>query len=413
MRATTRRAAIALVLLLQGCKGTSTGSTGGNSVGAAPISGVPEAGTQDTKVVYIADPTLNNMNAASVKIPARWVFQGMLFQGGTCTPIPNPVYRASSPDGLSYVEALPLMGWKWISGPLSNYAAKDDCLQIQSPMSAQQFLRYIAPMLNANYVQDEPVPQQLVAQAQQNLRAASGGGGNSQTTRELARAIVTLNNGTFTLQGRLGTMVDCTATVFPGQKSYLRGIADTPSSTVNKCTAAVYLYAAPQNQYADMIATWDTPGMGATELADWAQAWVHRNQQQTMKTINQISAQGEKNRDAIREQYQHNMEVQQRMHEQFLQSMQESTNRSMQRVSASMASRSATTSDIVDYALDRRTIVDQTTGGLVHVPNQAAVVWSNSQGQTFTSEDPTADPRGILPGNWSQQNFTHGNGAPM
>jgi hypothetical protein len=406
MRATTRLAAIALVLLLQGCKGASSATNAEGAGGAA-------SSAHGTKTDYITDPTLNNMNAASVTLPARWAFQGMLFQGGSCNPIPTPVYRATSPDGLSYVEELPLMGWKWIAGPLSQYAGRDDCLQISGPMSAQNFLRFIAPLLNTDYLQDEPVPAELKQLAERNLQSAGSNGGNARTSRELARAIVTLRNGSFTLRARLGAMVDCTATFFPGMKSYLRGIADTPGSTVNKCMAKVYLYAAPEKQYEALIRTWDAPGMGATELADWAQAWVHRNQMITAGIIHDISVKSEQSRQAIHDQYQHNMEVQQQMHEKFLHSMQDATARSMDRARIGMENRATMTSDVVDYALDRRTTVDHVTGELVRTPNQATVVWGNTQGDIFSSKDPTADPRGILPGDWSQQNFTHGNGAPM
>ena len=410
MQATTRLAAIAAISLLIGCKGTQTTADAASGEGGYSPASVSSSAT---KTVYITDPTLDNRNAASVMLPARWVFQGMLFQGGTCAPIPTPVFRATSPDGLSYVEALPLMAWKWSSGPLSKYATRDDCLQIGGPLSAQQFLRYIAPTLGAQYVRDEPVPAELNDKAQQALRSAGASAGNSHTTRELARAIVSLKNGTFSIRGRLGAMVDCTSTTFPGQKSYLRGIADTPSSTVNKCMAKVYLYAAPENQYAAMIGAWEKPGMGATQLADWAQAWVHRNQAQTAGMLHDMEIQSERSRQAIHDQYQHNIEVSQRMHQQFLQSMQAGTDASMQRTANAMQQRSTMTSDIVDYALDRRTTVDQTTGELVHTPNQATVVWGNTQGDIFSSKNPNADPRNILPGDWSQQNFSHGNGAPM
>lgn len=224
---------------------------------------------------------------------------------------------------------------------------------------------------------------------------------NSGPAQDVDPIFVSLKNGTFTLKARLGTMVDCTATFFPAQKSYLRGIADVPASTTNKCIARVFLYAAPETQYASMIRTWEASGMGATELLEWAQAWVQRNQRQTANSIAQMSRQAEQTREAIREQYQHNMEVSQEMHRQFMESMQAGTDASMNRTGLAMRARATTTSDIVDYALDRRTTVNQVTGELGKTPNQANVVWGNNQGDIFTSKNPLADPRGVLPGDWS------------
>src|SRR5450432_1890354 len=42
------------------------------------------AGSEETRVEYITDPSMNNMNAVSVTVPAKWHFQGVLFQGGQC-----------------------------------------------------------------------------------------------------------------------------------------------------------------------------------------------------------------------------------------------------------------------------------------------------------------------------------------
>jgi hypothetical protein len=61
---------------------------------------------------YITDPSLNNMNAFSVTIPAKWHFRGVLYEGGKCVPTPFGVFRASSPDGLSSMERMPALGWR-------------------------------------------------------------------------------------------------------------------------------------------------------------------------------------------------------------------------------------------------------------------------------------------------------------
>src|ERR1017187_729339 len=60
----------------------------------------------------IHDPVFN-LDAFEVTIPAKWHFQGALIQGTQCNPIPFPVFRASSPDGLTVLERLPRLDWVW------------------------------------------------------------------------------------------------------------------------------------------------------------------------------------------------------------------------------------------------------------------------------------------------------------
>ena len=56
---------------------SSVNTSTGAARGATSTSG-------GTRKEYITDPTLNNMNAFDVTIPAKWHFQGVLYQGGNC-----------------------------------------------------------------------------------------------------------------------------------------------------------------------------------------------------------------------------------------------------------------------------------------------------------------------------------------
>jgi hypothetical protein len=109
-----RLATILIALTVFGCKGpmqtasaSATDGANGGAAGASAASGSQIA----TKVAYITDPTLNNMNAVAITIPSRWKLQGTLFQPGTCNIAPTIVFRAISPDGLSMEEQEPVMGW--------------------------------------------------------------------------------------------------------------------------------------------------------------------------------------------------------------------------------------------------------------------------------------------------------------
>ena len=50
--------------------------------------------------------------------------------------------------------------------------------------------------------------------------------------------------------------------------------------------------------------------------------------------------------------------------------MQEGTNRSIANTYASMNARSTAASDMVDYSLDRQTVMDVNSGAIVKIPNQ-------------------------------------------
>lgn len=131
--------------------------------------------------------------------------------------------------------------------------------------------------------------------------------------------------------------------------------------------------------------------------------------QQTMTVINNMARQA---MQASAQQFAHDQGVRQRMHDQFLATMQRGTDLSMQRATDSMNARSTSASDWVDYALDRRTVIDPNSGQLTKISTQA-IAWSNGAGQMYVSKDAIANPNGFLPGNWTQQVYVHGNGTPQ
>ena len=417
MTANGRFATILIALTFFGCKGpieTSDAGVGGGG-------GASTASTGGTHKEYITDPSLNGMNAFSVTIPEKWHFKGVLYQGGNCASVPFGVFRATSPDGLSSVERLPALGWRWGKGPMIGYMQKSDCLPMKGPMSAQDFLKYMAATLKVDYVGPEPVPAEEDEKAQKALHDAEAvyapkyAAMNSQppkTTRELARAIVSYKNGTFTMRGRLKVMVECIETEYPGMKSVLRGMADRPPSTVDQCTAGVTYFSAPESQYAGVIRQWDTPGMGGRVEEAWQQAWLQRNTERTQQAINQMWKDSRERMQAQQQQFNHNQAVRQQMHEDFMATMQRGTDLSMDRTRQSMNARSTASSDWVDYALDQRTVADPNTGQITKVSSAYNNTWVDSTGKTsYQTNDPNANPNGVLPGNWTKQTVVHGDGT--
>jgi hypothetical protein len=412
-----RLAAVLIAIAILGCKGPLPTSAAGASEGAAAA---PSGGTL---VQYIPDPTLNNMNAFSVTIPAKWHFNGVLYQGGNCSSVPYGVFRASSPDGLSSVERLPVLAWMWGTGPMIGYQPKNDCLPLKGPMSAQEFLKYLAATMKLNYVADEPVAPEENAKAQKALQDAQAvyapkyAAMNVQppkTVRELAWATVSSQNGSFALKGRLKVMVECIETQYPGFKSILRGMPDRPPSTIDKCTAGVTYFSAPDNQYAAFIRQWDAPGMGGKAEDAWQQAWIQRNNAQSQQAINNMIQQSNAQMAAQRQQFAHDQAVRQQMHEDFMATMQRGTDMSMARANQSMNARSTAASDWVDYALDQKTVMDPNTGQVSKFSSSYTSTWVDSSGRTsYQTNDPNANPNGVLQGSWTRQATVHGNGTPQ
>jgi len=103
---------------------------------------------------------------------------------------------------------------------------------------------------------------------------------------------------------------------------------------------------------------------------EWGDAWVKRYAQQGDIMTKRIIAQTDAQFAAQRQEVAHTMAVQQQVHDQFLATMQRGTDISMARAADSMNARSAAASDMVDYSLDRQTVMDTNTGVIYKVTNQ-------------------------------------------
>ena len=258
MTAKGRFATILIALMLFGCKGllqTSAASAGEGG-------GASTASTGGTQKEYITDPLLNDMNAFSVTIPARWHFQGVLYEGAKCVPTSFGVFRTSSPDGLSFMERMPTLGWIWATGSAAAYLKTDGSLPMKGPMTVQDSLKHLSATLKVEYVADESAPRATVNAG--NDAASQGQAPKSKT--EWAQAMVRYKNGTFAMKGALFVRVECTETAY-------RGIPiNAPPIVYNQCTAGARHMAAPEAQFSMVKKMLDPPGMGGRPEQAWEQA---------------------------------------------------------------------------------------------------------------------------------------------
>jgi hypothetical protein len=398
-----RLATILIAAALFGCKGAQTSAAGVD--GSGPTSGAASAVASaspsssldgGTRTENVADATLNNMPAFSVTLPAKWKLQGVIMQGGptTCDSYAFPVWRATSPDGLSYVEQMPQMMWAYGTGPVP----KVGCLPINGPMSAQDLLKYVSATLQVKYGASLPAPPP--------------GPQAPGTTSDSAAASVSYQNGSFAMSGKLMTQVSCTTKNFPGFKSILPGMASTPAGAVTKCTAQLAYFTAPASQFDAMMKVWSATDMGFHNNVAWGNAWVKRYAEQGNKQNAAMITAAEAKTAAGNAQIAHTMAVQQQEHDQFLQTMQEGTDRSMANAAAIADSNHTMAMDTVDYSLNQQTVMDPNTGAINKVSSAASYTWLDSSGKTsYQTNDPNANPNGVMQGNWTKQQVVHGDGA--
>ena len=411
-------------LLLAGCSPQKAKTAGDVQPSPDPA----PAGGRILQAAYSSEPSSHTledhdlgMTAATVHTPANWLFRGAIVPQGPCAPTPYGVYRATSPDGLSFVEQLPVYGWVWTTGA-ANGGQQQGCLHFQRQLSATEFLKVVSATLNVRYLGEEPVPAGVNQSAQRGLdeaRAAYAGqyaaSGLTQPrqTRELARAAVEFRNGSYLMKGRLSAVVDCTQTRFAGLKSTLRGMASQADWSLNRCTGRVHFFAAPEAKYAATVAMLDKINLDPKASPAWVQAWIARNQAQTNQNIRAIQIYGERQRAATTAHYQQAMAISAANHRQFMETLQRGTDLSMQRAAQVADSNHRSAMDTVDYALDRQTVRDPQTGQLTKVSSALSYTWLDETGKTsFQSNDVNADPNNRLTGTWTRQDVVHGDGSP-
>jgi len=406
------------------CKGPVQRSAASEGKGKSANTAAPSG----TRKEILKDASLNNMDAAEVTIPTKWHFQGKLLQGGSCDTMPYVVFRASSPDGLSYVERLPALSWRWGTGPMAAKKTADDCLPLQKAMKGQEFLKYLATILKVEYVAEVPIPAEVNAAVQKQAQSydQSLSAMTAKNQSERATATVRYKNGTFMMKGLLSAALDCHELDWNGTKSTFPGRPGMAPSETHKCTAGVRYLVAPEAQYEAVKKIWDVKGMGGKWLDPWTQALQQRQkeqgdamlaqQRQMIGQQNKMLAQQAQQQNAQlqsqHQQFEQSQAVRQHMHEDFMSTMQRGTNMSMNRTQQNMNARSTATSDWVDYALDRQTVKDPNTGQVSKVSSSYSNTWVDSTGKvSYQTKDVNANPNGVLPGNWTRQTTVHGDGT--
>jgi hypothetical protein len=371
-----------------------------------------------TDKAIIKDPSMHGMKAMEVTYPAEWHFKGDLYLAGVrgpytdfkvqdCVSAPTGVFRATSPDGLSFVEQWPVAAWGWASGVDGDWYAGKSCFPLHGPTEAQLFLKYLAAMLGVEYLADEPADAAEKARLEKmaqdaNAQSAATKPGEKLPTMhwkvEMAEAMVGFSNGTFKMKGRLTTEVACSATTYPDGLGFSGKKGSKTAAVIDRCVARVVYLVAPEDQLAGLIVQWDRPGMGPRRLDEWEQARAAALRADVEKTSDPNGFIRSEAMLSWKRDFSHTQAVREKMYEEFAGTMAAG----MERMLGVVGHAGHTIApDWVDLQLDAD-LVDsregEGTGGVISIPRNT---WTDSAGKNkFEAWDLDANPNGILAGTW-------------
>ena len=361
----------------------------------------PSAKPQGFTTVPIADPAFGGITAFNITIPAGWKLEGTVVPGPECSKIPYPVFRAYSPDGLSEMRLMPTFEWSF-HPTLRGFRAPTGCLEIGGPLTAEEFLkRYEEMAANSGMHVVGPMPiaasyQRRVDGVAQNM---SHLGPNIHATATAAAVRVETRNGSFVIEQRFRLYVEC------------RVSDGTRLPPGGACSAHVDVLRAPKGKLDALAALVDSRDLVRTPHED---AWLAQVQQMLAaygrRQMAQLTAQEQASAAMLKKQFDDFQATSQRNHEAFMAQQESSFRSSMNNANSAMNARTTAASDWVDYALDQQTVTG--SGGTVKVSNAYTHTWSNGTNQWYQTNDPNANPNGVLSGNWTENTKVHGNGQP-
>ena len=345
----------------------------------------------------IADPTLNDIKAFTVTIPAGWKFQGTVVRGPECHPISFPVFRAYSSDGLSEMRLLPAFDWSF--HPAINMKTVAGCLPIQGTLTAAQFLDHFVELIPGGV---HVVGPMAIAPLYRARIEKFGANANSsmpslKTTVDTAADRVETVNGSFVIEQRVRVWVECRTTGNIGKFSG------------GGCSAHVDVVRAPKGRLDALVALVDSHDLTKpVNDPQWLAVYMQRQQREGAERLRALGEIEARQNRMLRAQFEQIQATMQRNHEAFMAQQESQFRSAMNNANNAMNARTTAASDWVDYALDQQTVTG--SGGTVKVSSAYSQTWSNGQNQWFQTNNPNANPNGVLPGNWTPNTKVHGNG---
>jgi hypothetical protein len=405
----------AITILLAGCKtsqsapapvaeGGSFGAQSGGKPGPASYVSASPLPNQFT-TAQITDPSLNNIVSATLTIPAGWKLQGITMISA-CTFSPWPVFRAYSPDALMQMRIEPVIGWQW--HPNLKGTFNSGCANLSGAVSAAAFLQYYLGSIPGGVHVVGPMSvtpaysqwAQGLATQKNQLASRAPAAMQTQNTADTAALRIEVVNGSFVVEERLRTAVECSMTVNASSPYY-----------GGTCWARVDVLSAPEGQLDALVQLVDSNNLPhGVNSAQWTQAALLRQQRQGAQALAALTAQEQQESKMIYQQFQQIMQRSAAEHQAFMQQQESQFESAMNNANASMNAQSTAASDWVDYSLDQETVLNP-DGSTTKVSDQYSQTWTNGS-QWYQTNIPNSNPNGVLQGNWTPTTQVHGNGTP-
>lgn len=404
---------LVIVVLLAGCSSTPNAASaaaekpgaggaaaGGAATTATYVSSTPLANQVTTAT--ITDPSLNNIDAMALTIPAGWKLEGIVMIS-PCTTLPSPVYRAYSADGLMQDRMEPLVGWKW--SPRGTPPNSSGCLPFSKTVTAADLLQYYLGTMQGGVHVVGPTPVAPAEEQQAQRLAANFNQQNSQlqaavqsnNTADTAALRIETVDGSFVVEERLQTMVECS-------------VRNSGPLAGGSCWARVDVLTAPQGRLDALMQLVDSKNLpNPIPTQQWESAFMQRQQKQGQQMLAALTAQEKQESQMLYQQFQQIMQRSQQEHQQFMQQQESQFESAMNNANASMNAQTTAASDWVDYALDQQTVAGP--NGTMKVSSAYSQTWTNGT-QWYQTNDPNVNPNGMLSGTWTQTTKVHGNGEP-
>ncbi len=384
---------------IEAVAGSSSAAPAASSSGAASSasgasSSAPATGTKN---VTITDPILK-MPAYTLTIPSDWIFDGAVGQGTPCVPGTFPIWRMSSPDGLTGFKALPELAWAWWDKPTTpaQNAAVQGCMDYKQDMAATDVVKYMIGVLQVQFVRFEPVPW-LAASKQ---AAAARSNAQSTVTSDIAIATVNYHINNILIEEQLKAVTGCMTFhygAFAGKHYCTAGVSRewAPSgkfsaATFNPIDHSFQINQAWANQYNAVM---------MQKIRDLYAANGKILQAQMNSANAQLAAQANS--------FQQSQDMRQKQHDDFDASLKRGTDMSMQQAAASANANHQAAGDWADYSLDQQKRLDPNTGKITKDSSAYSYTWVNDQGKRIQTNDINANPNGNGTGNWTLQQNIH------
>jgi hypothetical protein len=225
----------------------------------------------------------------------------------------------------------------------------------------------------------------------------------TQNTADTAALRIEVVNGSFVLEERLRTVVECTM-------HNDRSTAMSNALYGGTCWARVDVLTAPVGRLDALVALVDANNLPhGVNTPQWTQAALARQQKANAQAMAALTAQEKRESAMLTQQFQQIMARSAAEHQAFMQQQESQFESAMSNANASMNAQSTAASDWVDYALDQQTVT--ANGDTAKVSSAYSQTWTNGT-QWYQANVPGADPNGVLAGNWTKATPVHGNGTP-